>query len=507
MKLYLKASIFLLTITVVGQTSLQELYSTPGSYAVGFQHYGAVDSSRTYSRLSDWTNEKLPRPIPVSVWYPAEKNSAINTRKILDYMRILKNEEEWEHLPDEQILNWFYYANTPENQEHLTRNTRSFLDVTPASGKYPVVIYAPSYQASSIENFALCELLASHGYVGFSSPSRGHDYRYFQGGTAKDAEAQARDVEFLMIQAKKHPSVDFDKMGAMGFSFGGMSTMNAKMRNTNIKALVSLAGTERYVYETLEKSPYFNLGNINVPYIHLSQKKIPKQVLEEDNIDPELNTKFDLYDSITKSKVYRLKMHHLSHSYFSTLGVLFQTRDTRKDKSDAEIMKSYQWLSQYALQFFNAYLKQDETALKFLENTPEANGVAEGIIGKMQKEPVPKALSFQDFNEMAAKQEYEDLIPLFQNLQKENPSLSFREIRLNNLGLQLMFHPGKTEQSIKVFLLATYLYPESANLFDSLAEAYLYANKPKEAIVAFEKSLALNPENMNAVNRLKELKK
>ena len=120
MKLYLKASIFLLTITVVGQTSLQELYSTPGSYAVGFQHYGAVDSSRTYSRLSDWTNEKLPRPIPVSVWYPAEKNSAINTLKILDYMRILKNEEEWEHLPDEQILNWFYYANTPENQEHLT---------------------------------------------------------------------------------------------------------------------------------------------------------------------------------------------------------------------------------------------------------------------------------------------------------------------------------------------------------------------------------------------------
>ncbi|MEL6974719.1 MAG: tetratricopeptide repeat protein [Bacteroidota bacterium] len=313
-------------------------------------------------------------------------------------------------------------------------------------------------------------------------------------------------MEFLMIQAQKHPLVDFDKVGAMGFSFGGMSTMNAKMRNANIKALVSLDGTERYVYETLEKSPYFNLGNIDVPYIHLSQKEIPKQVLEEDNIDPELNTKFDLYDSITKSKVYRLKMHHLSHSYFSTLGVLFQTRDTRKDKSDAEIMKSYQWLSQYALRFFNAYLKQDKSALNFLENTPEANGVAEGIIGKMQKEPEPRALTFQDFNEMAAKQDYEDLIPLFQTLQKEHPSLSFREIRLNNLGLKLMFHPGKTEQSIKVFLLAIHLYPESANLFDSLAEAYLYANKPKEAIVAFEKSLELNPENQNAINRLETLR-
>ena len=82
------------------QTSLEELYAAPGSYAVGFQHYGVVDSSRTYSRLSDWTNEKLPRPIPVSVWYPAEKNYSTNTLKILDYMRILKNEEEWEYLPD-----------------------------------------------------------------------------------------------------------------------------------------------------------------------------------------------------------------------------------------------------------------------------------------------------------------------------------------------------------------------------------------------------------------------
>jgi hypothetical protein len=39
---------------------------------------------------------------------------------VLAYMKILKQEEEWEYLPDEQILNWFYYPNTRENRKHLT---------------------------------------------------------------------------------------------------------------------------------------------------------------------------------------------------------------------------------------------------------------------------------------------------------------------------------------------------------------------------------------------------
>jgi len=54
-------------------------------------------------------------------------------------------------------------------------------------------------------------------------------------------------------------------------------------------------------------------------------------------------------------------------------------------------------------------------------------------------------------------------------------------------------------------LLATKLYPNSANLFDSLAEGYLYVGNKSKAIESFEKSLELNSQNQNAIDRLKQL--
>ena len=47
------------------------------------------------------------------------------------------------------------------------------------------------------------------------------------------------------------------------------------------------------------------------------------------------------------------------------------------------------------------------------------------------------------------------------------------------LGLPLVFNPNSSEQGIKVLLFTTNQYPKSANLFDSLAEAYLWTTKER----------------------------
>ena len=39
-----------------------------------------------------------------------------------------------------------------------------------ASGRFPVIIYAPSFSSVSWENADLCEYLASYGYVVIASP-------------------------------------------------------------------------------------------------------------------------------------------------------------------------------------------------------------------------------------------------------------------------------------------------------------------------------------------------
>lgn len=490
-----------------GQTSLTEIDLNNGKYRVGFRHYTTADSTRTYSRIYDYSNLKIARPISISIWYPANLNTDGKKQlEVLDYFEILKEEEEWEYLPNEQILNWFYYANTSRNQDHFKEKTRAYFEMEFSNDIFPVIIYAPSYQASSIENFAICEYLANHGYIVISSPSRGTETRWFSNNNAKEMETQARDVEFLIKEIAKFPIADINKIAVMGFSFGGLSNILAQIRNKNIKAIVSLDGTERYQYALMKKSPFFDTKKIDVPYLHMAQKDIPEQVLKEDNINAELNTKFQLYDSITNSKTYRLKFHNMTHSYFSTLGILFEKRDKRQDKSDSEIMESYKWVSIYTLNFLNAYLKNDDKALKFLEKKPSDNGIKIGLISQRIKQPVNNTSTFQDFNDLASNQNYENLLALYQSTKKKNPLLELPEGNLNTLGLQLVFNPKTSKQAINVFLLATKLYPNSANLFDSLAEAYLFIDNNEKAIKNFEKSLELNSQNQNAIDRLKQLK-
>lgn len=505
MRLFITLIFFQVNL-MFGQTSLKGIDLKRGIHKVGFQHYLTSDDTRTYKRVYDWSNKSIPRPIPVSIWYPTnEKTNNIKPLKILDYMEILKEEEEWEYLPNEQILNWFYYSNTPANQNHFKEQTMAYPEIKPANGKFPVIVYAPSYQASSIENFALFEYLASHGYIVISSPSRGMENRFFEGGTEKDMETQARDIEFLIMEVAKYSNADLEQIATMGFSFGGLSNVLSQMRNGNIKAIVSLDGSIKYQYGTLKKSVFFNIEQMNVPFIHMAQKDIPEQVLKEDKIDSELNYKFEFYDSITKSKAYQLKFHNLTHSYFSTLGVLFEQRDKRQDKSDSEIMESYKWVSVYALNFLNAFLKNDASALNFVNSEPLDNGVKGGLITQQRKQPERKSFNFQDFNELAFKQNYKNLKELYGSILKNSPTVELPESKLNNLGLQLVYNPKTSEQGINIFLLATSIYPNSANLFDSLAEAYLYVGSKKKAKENFEKSLELNAQNQNAIDRLKLL--
>lgn len=422
-------------------------------------------------------------------------------------MEILKVEEEWEHLPNEQILNWFNYENNTQNRNHLTEKTKAHSNALPLERRFPTIIYAPSYQASSTENFALCEFLASHGFVVISSPSRGTDSRLMEGVTTKDMETQARDIMHLVRLALQSSQTDPSRIATMGFSFGGLSNVLAQMQSRYIKAIVSLDGSIKYQYNTLKKSSFADLNKMTVPFIHMAQKNIPKEVMLADHIDTTLNSSFEFYDSLKYSQAYQLKFNKLTHAYFGTMGILFEGRDPRQDKSDTEIMESYKWVAAYTLQFLNAYLKHDPKGLAFLKNAPEENGAPNGLIFMQSKEPEKSNFTFEDFHERAKVNNYEQLNELYQTVRKIHPTFEIAEGQLNNLGLQLMYNPKTTMQGIQVLSFATATFPQSGNLFDSLAEAYLYAGDKEKAIIYFKKSLELSPNNENAINRLKQFGK
>ena len=196
--------------SVNGQTSLKEIKLSAGEYKVGYKHYTIIDSTRTYQIHNEFNNQRINRPIPVSIWYPATiEVYESEPLSVLDYLEILKEEEEWKNLPNEYLLDWFPYLwNTPQNKAHLSEKATAYYNPTLLDENFPVIIYAPSYQASSIENFALFEYLASNGFVVISSPSRGTETRWLEGGTTKDMETQSRDVEFLLKEIHNYENID-----------------------------------------------------------------------------------------------------------------------------------------------------------------------------------------------------------------------------------------------------------------------------------------------------------
>jgi tetratricopeptide (TPR) repeat protein len=89
---------------------------------------------------------------------------------------------------------------------------------------------------------------------------------------------------------------------------------------------------------------------------------------------------------------------------------------------------------------------------------------------------------------------------------KSKPANAYRdfEAEVNRLGYSLM-EEGKPEAAIQVFTMNVNAYPHSANVYDSLGEAYARHGEKQLAIQNYRKSLELNPENEHAAEEISRL--
>ena len=79
------------------------------------------------------------------------------------------------------------------------------------------------------------------------------------------------------------------------------------------------------------------------------------------------------------------------------------------------------------------------------------------------------------------------------------------EVEVNNYGYQLLTD-GKHDKAIEILAMNTKKYPESANAWDSLGEAYATKGDKPNAIKNFKKAMSLNPPEAVKVNSEKFLK-
>jgi 3-oxoadipate enol-lactonase len=121
-------------------------------------------------------------------------------------------------------------------------------------------------------------------------------------------------------------------------------------------------------------------------------------------------------------------------------------------------------------------------------------------------EQVLNFLNGAEFFQILNTQGVAEAVAMFNKKRKEdNKWIPFSEAQMNVLGYQYL-QSGKPEEAIELFKLNVLAYPESANTYDSLGEAYMINGDKELAIQNYNKSLELNPDNKNALEKLKQMK-
>lgn len=100
---------------------------------------------------------------------------------------------------------------------------------------------------------------------------------------------------------------------------------------------------------------------------------------------------------------------------------------------------------------------------------------------------------------------YKNAIKTFEKIKKVNTGFELPEDDVNSWGYKLIKQKRITD-ALEIFKLNVYLYPASANTFDSLGETYAELGNTEFAIKNYEQSVKLNPQNSDAKSRIQKLK-
>lgn len=88
---------------------------------------------------------------------------------------------------------------------------------------------------------------------------------------------------------------------------------------------------------------------------------------------------------------------------------------------------------------------------------------------------------------------------------KQSGDYYVSESQLNALGYRLL-GLKKVGEAIEIFKLNAETYPQSANVYDSLGEAYMIKGDKEPAVRNYRRAVELNPQNTNAIEMLKKLR-
>jgi hypothetical protein len=478
----------------------------PGPHAVGFRVFERYDRSRVFRFPRDLEGRaregERARPIQVSVWYPAEAAGQRMTWG--EYLALDATQTRFgEPTParmaaaEQTVFGFVLLRDLPaEARTRLKQLEGLATRNAPAkAGKYPVVLWS---LGSPVLYHVTPEFLASQGYVVVTAPRNGP-----VAGSPPDVpdvadiETKVRDMEFLLnVLGDEVPQADLGSIAAVGFSAGGAWALSMAMRNPNVRAVVSLDTVMLFtdpVHQAWRTQNYYAPDRVRVPVLNL----VRKQFADRDDLK--------IWEGLRHAdRTYMLFPDEgLDHFDFAAMGYATTLVGGRPELK-ARVAAAFHAFHRYTLAFLDAHVKGKADAKAFLARSPEQNGLPAGfaVARRDAAEPAPPrdVEVINAFTEQGA----DASLAAYRRLWREQGRPPGGEATLNTVGYNLL-GAGAVEDAIKVFETNVEAFPGSANVHDSLSDAYLAAGRRDEALELAEKALSMLETEAGLTPERKEL--
>ncbi len=325
----------------------------------GFKTEILVDSSRIYKPNTTAKDSLHFRPVDLDIWYPSHETKG---KKLLfgelfqlyeKRSNAYQEEENYTGLMQELAQ---YFAvqlglEAKDGDNMLKIQTESYENSLLAEGKFPVIFYTAGYNGMGFENYILLEELARNGFVVVSIWSVGR----FPGNMSNDkldTMQQVYDAEFALkyLKESKEFSIDFDQIGILGCSWGGMSAAIFADRNPTIKAMASLDGTEIFYYGDTEEDDAFLNEIYEADFLHPEKMNFSYYYMESGNKWDEFSptAEYNYFKKLPSEKRY-LRFLQSAHEDFGSFPSLL--------KASNKAIKIHQEIIESTTLFFKKHLK------------------------------------------------------------------------------------------------------------------------------------------------------
>ena len=327
----------------------------PGKYKVGLKVIEKKDENR-------FIDSGKTRPIQTVIWFPSNDISKSRPFLYKDYISLIAHEVNFNNSSDssKEAVSLDYSKLLSSNgisskaiEDFFYSKMKAHENAEPAEGSFPCVIVAQGNYNPAINLSILCEFLASHGYYTASCPSPMRITKPLTDTSQifQYALDQEKDMKFIYNELKELKNVNPDKLGIIGYSFGGRSSFLMLNDMNNIKAFVSLDGgfADKIGSHWLD-SIHINRDEISTPILHFYQ-----------NIESYVIPDFTLLNSLKHSDRYLVKIKEMKHLFFSNIGMAigtipgFDFPEVEKD----EVKQKYEFVCNTTLDFLNTFMKNE----------------------------------------------------------------------------------------------------------------------------------------------------